>query len=129
MIFFIKKGWVMNNIINETHKNYIYIKKRTKNTMKTLTLTPHICPLCIASSSISSLITINNNVLLLRSLTPHCRWYQRECFVFLTVEVMDCQDPDISVMDNKLFFTCTGADMKKYELDLELLRDINTKVG
>ena len=47
--FSIKKGWVMSNIINETHKNYIYIKKRTKNTMKTTycTLTPHICPQCI----------------------------------------------------------------------------------
>jgi len=64
-----------------------------------------------------------------RSLTPHCRWYQRESFVFLTVEVMDCQDPDISVMDNKLFFNCTGADLKKYELDLELLKDINTKAS
>ena len=45
-----------------------------------------------------------------------------------TVEVMDCQDPDISVMDNKLVFTCTGDDMKKYELDIELLQDISSKV-
>ena len=80
-----------------------------------------------------------------RSLTPHCRWYQRESFIFLTVEVMlmtimmmmmtmmmqvmDCQSPDISVMDAKLFFRCVGEDGKQYELDLELLRDINTKVG
>ena len=41
---------------------------------------------------------------------------------------MDCQDPDISVMDNKLFFTCIGDDMKNYELDIELLHDISTKV-
>ena len=82
-----------------------------------------------------------------RSLTPHCRWYQRESFIFLTVEVMlmmimlmlmmmtmmmqvmDCKSPDISVMDAKLFFRCVGEDGKQYELDLELLRDINTKVG
>ena len=85
-----------------------------------------------------------------RSLTPHCRWYQRESFIFLTVEVMlmmmmmtmmimlmmtmmmqvmDCKSPDISVMDAKLFFRCVGEDGKQYELDLELLRDINTKEG
>ena len=79
-----------------------------------------------------------------RSLTPHCRWYQRESFIFLTVEVMlmmimlmlmmmmkvmDCKSPDISVMDAKLFFRCVGEDGKQYELDLELLKDINTKVG
>ena len=62
-----------------------------------------------------------------RRLTPHCCWYQREGFVFLTVEVMDCQDPDISVLDDKLLFTCEGAESGKYELDLQLLHDINTK--
>ena len=41
---------------------------------------------------------------------------------------MDCQDPDISVLDNKLAFTCTGDDMKKYELDIELLQSISSKV-
>ena len=44
-------------------------------------------------------------------------------------QVMDCQNPDISVMDAKLFFRCVGEEGKQYELDLELLRDINTKVG
>merc|ERR1739848_877800 len=42
---------------------------------------------------------------------------------------MDCQDPDISVMDAKLFFRCVGEEGKQYELDLELLRDINTKAS
>ena len=64
-----------------------------------------------------------------RQLTPHCCWYQREGFVFLTVEVMDCQNPDISVMDDKLLFTCDGGESGKYELDIHLLHDINTKVG
>ena len=40
---------------------------------------------------------------------------------------MDCQDPEISVMDDKLLFTCEGAESGKYELDLQLLHDINTK--
>ena len=42
---------------------------------------------------------------------------------------MDCQDPDISVMDDKLVFTCDGGESGKYELDIQLLHDINTKVG
>jgi len=62
-----------------------------------------------------------------KPLTPHCCWYQREKFVFLTVEVMDCQKPDISVMDNKLFFSCFSEDMKSYQLDLEFLHNIDTK--
>ena len=41
---------------------------------------------------------------------------------------MDCQEPEISFMDNKLVFTCTGDDMKKYELDIELLQNISSKV-
>ena len=65
---------------------------------------------------------------LFRFPAPHCRWFQRDTYIFLTVEVMDCQEPDISVMDNKLVFTCTGDDMKKYELDIELLQDISSKV-
>ena len=59
--------------------------------------------------------------------TPHCCWYQRQHQVFLTVEVMDCQEPDISVLDDKLLFTC-HAEGQKYQLDLKLLHDINTKV-
>ena len=59
--------------------------------------------------------------------TPHCCWYQRQSQVFLTVEVMDCQEPDISVLDDKLLFTC-HAEGQKYQLDLKLLHDINTKV-
>ena len=47
--------------------------------------------------------------------------------VLLTVEVMDCQEPDISVLDDKLLFTC-HAEGQKYQLDLKLLHDINTKV-
>ena len=66
---------------------------------------------------------------LFRFPTPHCRWFQRDTYIFLTVEIMDCQVPDISVMDNKLVFTCTGDEMKKYELDIELLQSISTKVG
>ena len=31
-------------------------------------------------------------------------------------------------MDNKLVFMCTGDDMKKYELDIELLQNISSKV-
>ena len=42
---------------------------------------------------------------------------------------MDCQNPDISVMDDKLLFTCDGGESGKYELDIQLLHDINTKVG
>ena len=49
--------------------------------------------------------------------------------MMMMMQVMDCQNPDISVMDAKLFFRCVGEDGKQYELDLELLRDINTKVG
>ena len=64
-----------------------------------------------------------------RTLTPHCCWYQREAQVFLTVEVMDCQDPDISVLDDQLVFTCQGAESQKYCLDIKLLHDINTKVS
>ena len=67
-------------------------------------------------------------ILLFRYPTPHCRWFQRDTYIFLTVEVMDCQDPDISVLDNKLVFTCIGDDMKKYELEIELLQSISSKV-
>ena len=49
--------------------------------------------------------------------------------MMMVIQVMDCQNPDISVMDAKLFFHCMGEEGKQYELDLELLRDINTKVG
>ena len=42
---------------------------------------------------------------------------------------MDCQNPEISVMDDKLLFTCDGGESGKYELDIQLLHDINTKVG
>ena len=42
---------------------------------------------------------------------------------------MDCQDPEISVLDDKLLFTCEGAEGGKYELDIQLLHDINTKVS
>ena len=71
----------------------------------------------------------NFKLTLFRFPTPHCRWFQRDTYIFLTVEIMDCQEPDISVMDNKLVFTCTGDEMKKYELDIELLQSISTKVG
>ena len=40
---------------------------------------------------------------------------------------MDCTEPDISVMDNKLFFSCVAEDMKQYQLDIELLQNIDTK--
>ena len=49
--------------------------------------------------------------------------------MYLTVEVMDCQDPDISVADTKLFFSCLGEDVKKYNLDIELFRAINIKAS
>ena len=44
------------------------------------------------------------------------------------MEVMDCKDPDISVLDDKLLFTCLGVESQKYCLDIKLLHDINTKV-
>ena len=31
-------------------------------------------------------------------------------------------------MDNKLFFSCFSEDMKSYQLDLEFLHNIDTKV-
>ena len=49
--------------------------------------------------------------------------------LMMMMKVMDCKSPDISVMDAKLFFRCVGEDGKQNELDLELLKDINTKVG
>ena len=64
-----------------------------------------------------------------RIFTPHCRWYQREKFVYLTVEVMDCQSPDISVANNKLFFSCLGDEMKNYILDIELFKSISIEVS
>ena len=81
------------------------------------------------TEELNTLVTISAQYYHCRNLTPHCCWYQREGFVFLTVEVMDCQDPDISVMDDKLVFTCDGGESGKYELDVQLLHDINTKVG
>ena len=42
---------------------------------------------------------------------------------------MDCQAPEISVLDDKLLFTCEGAESGKYELNIQLLHDINTKVS
>merc|ERR1719481_141250 len=63
-----------------------------------------------------------------RLLLPHVRWYQRETFVFLTVEVMDCQNPEISVLEDKLYFKGVGgSEMQTYELDIELLKAISTK--
>ena len=86
------------------------------------------CPFLSKKKYNVMLLERRNKISCIRFPTPHCRWFQRETYIFLTVEIMDCQEPDISVMDNKLVFTCTGDDMKKYELDIELLQNISSKV-
>jgi prostaglandin-E synthase len=56
---------------------------------------------------------------------PSVLWAQRQNCIFLTIQLEDCQNPDIKVEPNRIYFRGTGGTEKKeYELDLELYEPI-----
>ena len=51
---------------------------------------------------------------------PTCLWAQRKDCVYVTVDVPDCKDEEITVADDKLTFKGTSKD-KQYACEMVLL--------
>jgi len=68
---------------------------------------------------------------------PNVLWAQRSGLLYLTIDVQDCKDPEISVSNDadkkcgrvvfkgKAHSHATGPEEHQYELDLELFDEIN----
>ncbi|KAJ7390020.1 Prostaglandin E synthase 3 (Cytosolic) [Desmophyllum pertusum] len=55
-----------------------------------------------------------------KTLSPSTRWAQRKDRVFLTIEVEDCQTPEIKLDSQALHFSAKGGkEQKMYSFDLE----------
>ena len=57
-------------------------------------------------------------------LTPTCLWAERSDKLFLTIEVADATSPVAKIGATSLSFSCTGADGKRYALELELAGEV-----
>ncbi|KAL9968162.1 hypothetical protein ACROYT_G026502 [Oculina patagonica] len=60
-----------------------------------------------------------------KTLSPPTRWAQRKDKVFLTIEVADCQTPEIKLESQTLHFSAKGGNEQKiYALDLEFFNEV-----
>ena len=60
---------------------------------------------------------------------PPIMWAQRTNCVFLTVCLEDCKNPDIKLEADKIFFSGVGGtEKKKYEVTLNLYKEIDPEV-
>lgn len=58
---------------------------------------------------------------------PSVMWAQRPHLLFVTINVSDCENPDIKVEDQSLYFKGVGNTEKKcYEVTLKFLHKIKT---
>ncbi|XP_068715841.1 prostaglandin E synthase 3-like [Montipora foliosa] len=60
------------------------------------------------------------------TLHPSTKWAQRRDRLWLTIELSDCQKPDISLDSNSLRFSAKGGkEQKTYTLDLKFHQEVN----
>mmetsp|Transcript_57027 Transcript_57027/g.92841 ORF Transcript_57027/g.92841 Transcript_57027/m.92841 type:complete len:165 (-) Transcript_57027:249-743(-) len=58
-------------------------------------------------------------------LHPATKWAQRKDRLMLTIELSDCQKPDISITSTHLHFSAKGGkEQKIYSLELEFHKDV-----
>lgn len=58
-------------------------------------------------------------------LHPSTKWAQRKDKVILTIELSDCQKPDITLNSTNLHFSAKGGNEQKiYTLDLEFYQEV-----
>ncbi|XP_014250893.1 co-chaperone protein daf-41 isoform X2 [Cimex lectularius] len=56
---------------------------------------------------------------------PAVKWAQRSNVVFLTICLEDCQNPEIKIEPNKVYFKGTGGtDKKLHEVEINLYKEI-----
>lgn len=61
-------------------------------------------------------------------LHPSVMWAQRPHLVFITINVSDCENPEIKVEKDSLYFKGVGGpDKKTYEAKLTFFKEINTE--
>ncbi|XP_023334736.1 very-long-chain (3R)-3-hydroxyacyl-CoA dehydratase 3 [Eurytemora carolleeae] len=61
-----------------------------------------------------------------RERIPHVKWYQRENFIHLTLEISNCKTPEIRLDADNLVFRGQGnPDMLFYELNITFLHPVN----
>lgn len=59
-------------------------------------------------------------------LHPSTKWAQRRDRILLTIELSDCQKPDISLDTNSLKFSAKGGkEQKNYTLELKFHKEVN----
>ncbi|KAK2570178.1 Co-chaperone protein p23-1 [Acropora cervicornis] len=59
-------------------------------------------------------------------LHPSTKWAQRRDRILLTIELSDCQKPDISLDTNSLKFSAKGGkEQKYYTLELKFHKEVN----
>ncbi|XP_015761388.1 PREDICTED: co-chaperone protein daf-41-like [Acropora digitifera] len=62
-------------------------------------------------------------------LHPSTKWAQRRDRILLTIELSDCQKPDISLDTNSLKFSAKGGkEQKNYTLELKFHKEVNPEV-
>ncbi|CAH3127127.1 unnamed protein product, partial [Pocillopora meandrina] len=60
------------------------------------------------------------------TLSPSTKWAQRKDKIFLTIELADCQNPDIVLKSDTLHFSSKGGkDQKTYTLNLEFYGEVD----
>ncbi|RMX50637.1 hypothetical protein pdam_00009658 [Pocillopora damicornis] len=60
------------------------------------------------------------------TLSPSTKWAQRKDKIFLTIELADCQNPDIVLKSDTLQFSSKGGkDQKTYTLNLEFYGEVD----
>ena len=57
-------------------------------------------------------------------LAPTCLWAERSDKLYLTIEVSDASAVVAKIGDTHISFSCTGADGKRYALELELAGEV-----
>lgn len=61
-----------------------------------------------------------------RTVPPPVIWAQRQSFVFLTICLEDCKDPDIRIEPDKVYFKGVGGtDSKPHEVTINLYKEID----
>lgn len=60
-----------------------------------------------------------------RKISPSTKWAQRKDKVFLTIELEDCQTPEIKLDTQTLHFSAKGGkEQKNYSLELEFFKEV-----
>eukprot|EP00232_Nephroselmis_pyriformis_P028273 CAMPEP_0182862094 /NCGR_PEP_ID=MMETSP0034_2-20130328/5865_1 /TAXON_ID=156128 /ORGANISM="Nephroselmis pyriformis, Strain CCMP717" /LENGTH=206 /DNA_ID=CAMNT_0024994103 /DNA_START=60 /DNA_END=680 /DNA_ORIENTATION=- len=58
------------------------------------------------------------------TLNPNFKWAERKDKVYVTVDVVDCDKPELSITEKTLSFKGTDGEGKVYELKVDFFKDV-----